>query len=37
MATIHLHQTTTSMPGQFLAGLTKAIEARNCQPGQVQS
>jgi hypothetical protein len=22
MATIHLHQTTTAMPGQFLAGLT---------------
>jgi hypothetical protein len=22
MATIHLHQTTTATPGQFLAGLT---------------
>jgi hypothetical protein len=47
MATIHLHQTTTATPEQFLAGLTdfgpgrkqtaKAIEARNYQPKQAQS
>jgi hypothetical protein len=35
MTTIHLSQTTTATPGQFVAGLTdfgptiKAIEARN--------
>ena len=31
MVTIHLHQTTTATPGQFLAGLT------DFGPGQVQS
>ena len=39
MVTIHLQQTTTATPGQFLAGLTDfgpdrpemAIEARNYQ------
>ena len=25
MVTIHLHQTTTATPGQFLAGLTDCI------------
>ena len=49
MATIHLHQTTTATPEQFLAGLTgrvlanalaktvKAIENRNYRPRQAQS
>ena len=40
MATIHLHQTTTATPEQFLAVLTKtvkAIEARNYQPRRAQS
>jgi hypothetical protein len=38
MATIHLHQTTTVTPAQFLANAlakkVKAIEARNYQPRQ---